>query len=401
MTTIRKIRLGVVGLGRAFTLMLPTFIADERIELVGAADPRLEARRRFESEFGARAYESTEPLCGDSSIEAIYVASPHQLHAEHVRLAAAAGKHVLVEKPMALSIDECQSMMDAARRARVRLIVGHSHSFDTPVLRTRELIASGVFGSLRMLTALNFTDFIYRPRRPEELSTREGGGVVFSQAAHQIDVARLLGGGLVRTVRASTGQWDPSRATEGAYSALLQFDGGTFASLTYSGYAHFDSDELCGDIGEMGQPRDPARYGAARRALASVRSPVEEAELKASRGYGGAQQQIPHLRLGMTASLPHHQHFGFVIATCEGADLRPMPDRVLIYGDSQVRTESLPPPTIPRREVIDELYDAVVHGRAPLHGGEWALATTEVCLALLQSAREWREITLQHQVACA
>src|SRR5436305_14975607 len=77
MTTIHKIRLGVVGLGRAFTLMLPTFVADERIALVGAADPRPEARHRFESEFGARAYDSIEPLCDDRSIEAIYVASPH------------------------------------------------------------------------------------------------------------------------------------------------------------------------------------------------------------------------------------------------------------------------------------------------------------------------------------
>src|SRR5437763_9188746 len=52
-TSIHKIRLGVVGLGRAFTLMLPTFIADERIELTGATDPREAARRRFESDFGA------------------------------------------------------------------------------------------------------------------------------------------------------------------------------------------------------------------------------------------------------------------------------------------------------------------------------------------------------------
>ena len=394
MTTIRKIRLGVVGLGRAFTLMLPTFVADERIELAGAADPRPEARRQFESDFGARAYDSIEPLCDDHSIEAIYVASPHQFHAEHVRIAATAGKHVLVEKPMALSIDECQSMIGAARRARVQLIVGHSHSFDAPIRSTRKLIASGMVGSLRMVTALNFTDFIYRPRRPEELSTREGGGVVFSQAAHQIDIARLLAGGLARSVCAFTGAWDASRPTEGAYSALLHFDDGVFASLTYSGYAHFDSDELCGDIGEMGEPRDPSRHGAARRALSNVNSAAEESQLKAARGYGGAQCSPS------TTHAPHHQHFGFVLASCERGDLRPMPDRVLIYGDSEVRTESLPTPAIPRREVIDELYDAVVDGRAPLHGGEWALATTEVCLALLQSANEKRELALQHQIAC-
>jgi phthalate 4,5-cis-dihydrodiol dehydrogenase len=246
-----------------------------------------------------------------------------------------------------------------------------------------------------MLTALNYTDFIYRPRRPEELSTREGGGVVFSQAAHQVDIVRLLAGGLVRTVRAFTGAWDPSRPTEGAYSALLQFDGGAFASLTYSGYAHFDSDELCDDIGELGQPRDPARYGAARQALASIGSAIEESRAKASRGYGGAQYSP-----GAVAAA-HHQHFGFIIASCEHADFRPMPDRVLIYGDSEERSESLPPPTIPRREVIDELYDAIVHDRAPFHSGEWSLATTEVCLALLQSANDRREVVLQHQVACA
>jgi phthalate 4,5-cis-dihydrodiol dehydrogenase len=391
---MKTIRLGVVGLGRAFTLMMPTFVADPRVALAGAADPRPEARSRFEAEFNIPAYERIESLCADRSIDAVYIASPHQLHAEHARIAAAAGKHVLVEKPMALSIDDCQSMIDAAERARVHLIVGHSHSFDAPVLRTRESIASGAYGKLRMLTALNFTDFMYRPRRPEELSTPEGGGVVWSQAAHHIDVVRLLGGGLARSVYAFTGAWDPARPTEGAYSALIRFDE-AFASLTYSGYGHFDSDEFCGGIGELGELRDRARYGATRRALASARSAAEEAELKASRGYGGSRQA----RSNATAS--HHQHFGLLIASCEHADLRPLPDRVAIYGDFKMREEPLAPPSIPRREVIDELHDAVVNGTRPRHNGEWALATIEACDALLRSASERREISLRRQVACA
>ena len=394
MTTVRRIRLGVAGLGRAFTIMLPTFVADARIELAGAADPRPEARRRFESDFGVRACDRIDALCDDRSIDAIYVASPHQCHAEHARIAAAAGKHVLVEKPMALSLDECRSMIDAAARAGVHLIVGHSHSFDAPILRTRALIASGKFGRLRMLTALNFTDFLYRPRRPEELSTRDGGGVVWSQAAHQIDVARLLAAGVAQSVYAFTGAWDAARPTEGAYSALIRFGDDVFASLTYSGYAHFDSDELCDNIGELGAPRDPSRHGAARRALANVGSAVEEAQLKAARGYGGA------LLSKSPAQAPHHQHFGFVIASCEHADLRPLPDRVRIDGDFERREEPLAPPAIPRVEVIDELYDAIVHGRKPLHDGAWSMATVEACLALLQSARECRDIRLNFQVPC-
>ena len=92
---------------------------------------------------------------------------------------------------------------------------------------------------------------------------------MFSQGAHQVDIVRLLGGRATRAACArSTGAWDPARPTEGAYAALLAFDDGAFASLVYSGYAHFDSDELVGWIGELGQRKDPAQYGAARAALA-------------------------------------------------------------------------------------------------------------------------------------
>ena len=115
------------------------------------------------------------------------------MHAEHAISAARHGKHVLVEKPMALTLDDCTQMIDAAARAGVQLVVGHSHSFDAPIRRTREIIASGTFGAVRMIQALYYTDFLYRPRRPEELDTTRGGGVVWSQAAHQVDIVRLLG----------------------------------------------------------------------------------------------------------------------------------------------------------------------------------------------------------------
>jgi phthalate 4,5-cis-dihydrodiol dehydrogenase len=234
---------------------------------------------------------------------------------------------------------------------------------------------------------------MYRPRRPEELQTERGGGVLFSQAAHQIDVVRLLGGGRVRSVRAATGAWDTSRPTEGAYSALLAFENGAFASVTYSGYAHFDSDELTGWIGELGQKKDPAGYGAARRALQAARSPEEEVRLKNARNYGG-----PTYSPARAGEPPLHQHFGFVVASCERADLRPLPTGVMVYADARQHLEHLPPPSVARAEVIDELYDAVVLGKRPLHSGEWALATTEVCLAMLQSARENQEVVLHHQV---
>jgi phthalate 4,5-cis-dihydrodiol dehydrogenase len=389
----RVLGLGAAGLGRAFMLMLPTFTADPRVRLVAVAAPDADSRERFAREFGGAAYTTIEELCADPAVDAVYVATPHEMHAEHVRVAAQAGKHILVEKPMAITLAECEAMIDAARRTGVQLIVGHSHSFNRPILRAREIIDSGAVGAVRMITAFNFTDFLYRPRRPEELDTRKGGGVIFSQAAHQVDIVRLLGGGCVRSVRAITGSWDPERATEGAYSALLTFADGAFASLTYSGYAHFDSDEFADWIGEMGERKDPARYASARTALIGVRS-EDEASLKRTRTFGaGAVAAAQPGRL--------YQQFGTVIISCEHADLRPTPRGVDIYGDLERTFDALRSPVVPRAEVIDELYDVVAHGRPALHSGAWAMATLEVCLAILQSAREGREVILRHQVGNA
>jgi len=380
---MKTLGIGVAGLGRAFSLMAPTFAADPRVRLVAAADPRPEALRRFAEEFSGAAQPSVEALCADPQVDVVYVATPHQFHAEHACLAANRGKHVLVEKPMALDLDECTAMIRAARNAGVRLIVGHSHSFDRPILETRRLIDSGEFGRVRMITAVNFTDYLYRPRRPEELDTSKGGGAVFNQAAHQVDVVRMLAGARAVSVRASTGAWDPSRPTEGAYSCLINFEDGTFATLVYSGYAHFDSDELMGWVGEVGHEKDPTRHGRAREALSSG----DEQRLKGGRNYGGSG-------FAALAKATFHEHFGPVVVSCERADLRPLPDRIEIHGDAGRRTVPLAPPRIPRIEVIDELYDAVVHGKPPRHDGEWAAATLEVCLAILRSGRESREMPL-------
>lgn len=391
-TPPRKLRLGVAGLGRAFTIMIPTFTLDERVELMAAADPRQDARAKFAEDFKARAYASVEELCADAAVDAIYVATPHQFHAAHVCMAAAAGKHVLVEKPLAVTLSDCRAMIDAAAAAGTHLVVGHSHSFDAPYRAARDIIACGEVGKLGMITALNFTDFMYRPRRPEELITAEGGGVLFSQGAHQIDIVRLIGGGRVRSVRAFTGIWDRTRPAEGAYAASLEFEGGVFATAVYSGYGHFDSDEFCGWIGEMGVAKEPAAFGAARRALANL-PPAQEAALKAARNFGGRDYK-PMPVVGSRL----HQHFGVLLASCEHADLRMTPEGVMVYGGFERRLHKITVPPVPRAEVIDEFHDAVVLGHQPLHTGRWALATLEVCIAILQSAKSRHEVILEHQV---
>ena len=125
----------------------------------------------------------------------------------------------------------------------------------------------------------------------------------------------------------------------------------------------------------------------------SFANAAEEATLKNARNYGGA-----NFRSAEAQALAH-QHFGTIIVSCDRADLRPMPNGVMIYQDGAARLDPLPPPGVPRAEVIDELYAAVANGTPPLHDGAWAMATLEVCRAILQSSREGRDITLVHQVA--
>ena len=108
--TGRKLRIGVAGLGRAFVLMQPALAHHPKIQLVAAADPRKDARARFSAEFQGRSFESVEALCADANVDAVYIATPHQFHAQNAITAARHGKHVLVEKPMALNLDECHAI---------------------------------------------------------------------------------------------------------------------------------------------------------------------------------------------------------------------------------------------------------------------------------------------------
>jgi phthalate 4,5-cis-dihydrodiol dehydrogenase len=391
----RRLRLAPVGLGRAFTLMLPTLAHHPRVVLTACHDLREEARTRFLCDFpGARAHARYEALLDDPEVDAVYLATPHGLHAEQAVAAARAGKHVLCEKPMAVTLEEAAAMRDAAAAAGTALVVGHSHGQDGPVRHARRIIASRRYGAARMMTALAHTDFLYRPRRPEELVTDRGGGVVFSQAAHQLDILRVLGGGRMRSVRAQTFVLDPARPTEGAYAAFLSFEDGAAATATYSGQARFDTDEFTGWVDEMGGPKDPAAYGTARAVLSRIATPAEEAALKLARAYGVGS---PPLR--PPAPPAHHNTFGLVLVSCDGADLRLTADGVLAYEDGGRVLHRTPLPAVPRGEVLDEFCAAVLDGTAPNHDAAWGMATLEACLALLRSAREGGEVLLHHGVA--
>ncbi len=381
------IRLGIAGLGLAGAFMIRAAVAHPRIALCAAMDPLERPREAFARDFGARTYARFEDLCGDPSIEAIYVASPHQHHARQAIEALHNGKHVLVEKPLALTLEGCDRVIAAAERTGLTVIVGHTHAFDPSTRHMRSLIESGAVGRLGMILSFNYNDFLLRPHRLDEFDDPARGGIAFNQVIHQVEIIRLLGGGLMTSVRASMGGLDRARAAPGHCAAFLEFENGVAATLTYSGYDFFDSDEWHDWIAEGGARKPPGHHGEMRRAFQARHGDIEAHR---NLGYGGRPLPLEQ---------PHLPHFGLIVATCEGGDLRLSPNGVTLHGVEGTR--QLEVPTGPGRpgqgDALDALWMAVREGRRCIHDARWGKASVEAVLAMLRSAQERREVALRFQ----
>ena len=383
----------MAGLGVASTQILPAVSRLPYLQITAAADVRADALAKFRKEYDAVAFTSVEEMCRNSDVDFIYIATPNQLHAEHAITAATHKKHVIVEKPMAMSLEECEAMNAAAEKNGVKLLCGHTHSFDPPIRKIREIVKSGELGKLCMINTWNYNEFMYRPRMKHELATSHG--VVLNQGPHHVDIVRLIGGGMARSVRAMTGIWDRARGHEGSYTCYLEFEDGTPATLIYSGYGFFDTAELFSWVGEGGQYREPATNLKVRARLREVRSSEEEEQLKEGMRFGGQREgEYSHVWSGERKQ----PFFGFTLVSCERGDIRQTPDGLFIYDEDEKREIALPAGRRGREAEIEELYNAVVHSRPVFHDGRWGEATLEVCLAILASAKERKEIVLSHQV---
>ena len=375
------IRVGIAGVGAAGRAFIPAIAAHPEFELVAIADPSPAVRAEFQH---VAAYDEFHTLLAHPSLEVVFIATPTELHADQACAALSAGKHVLLEKPMATSILDAMAIIEARERADRVLLVGHSHSYDAPIAEMRRVVEGGTLGAPRMANTWCFTDWVYRPRRPEELAVAKGGGVTFRQGAHQFDILRFLCGGLARTVRAKTFDFDRERPTVGAHVAFVDFADGPAGTAVYSGYDHLPAGLLTFGIGEWGFPQPP------KQALARAASPEEEVRAKAER----ARNAIP-------ARAPNPPFFGLTILSCERGDIRQVPEGLAVHTREGVTTIPVSAARSPRELLLDELHEAITGARAPVHDGPWALASLELCLGAMESGRSGREVALSHQVPLA
>jgi phthalate 4,5-cis-dihydrodiol dehydrogenase len=394
----KTLKIGMIGIGVGGAEILPAMESTPGIELVAGADIVQTTLDRFKERYpSTNTYLSAEELCKDPNIEAVWVSSPNRFHAEHTILAAQHGKHVVVEKPMAISLQEAERMVEAADKHGVKLLAGHTRAFTLPIRAMRKVITSGKYGQLRALNIWAYSDWMLRPRTPDELDVNQGGGIPYRQGPHQVDTVRLLGGGMLRSVRAQIGQWFEPRPIPGYYAAFLEFENGTPATIVHNGYGYFLGAELV----PWGEDRQ--RYNASERA--TIREALRSGERdetadKQAMRIGGAQEQAIFRERGERPWVP--EDMGMAIASLDRADLRQSKHGLYIHGDQgkqEVEVVSRRETAITqRRAELEELYNAVVGGQPVWHDGRWGMATLEVCLAMLESARTRQEVRLKHQV---
>jgi predicted dehydrogenase len=222
---MNRVRCAVIGSGFAGSTFAEAVRYAPDAELVGIAGghqaPELAALQ------GVRAWSDVNAVLDSRDVDAVLIASPNPFHAPQTLRAAASGKHVLVEKPMALSVVECRQMREACERARVVLMVGHHHRFRRNPIATKLLLDRGAIGRVD-LAAMVQTE----PDQTTWLTKPENGGYLLGGGVHGLDLLRWWLGD-VRRVAALTGQYRGEQVENGSL-LLLDFVGGAHASFQVS-----------------------------------------------------------------------------------------------------------------------------------------------------------------------
>jgi predicted dehydrogenase len=218
--------LSTANIGRR--AVLPAIQRSGNGELLAVASRDAGRAAALAAELGApRSYGSYEELLADPAIEAVYIPLPNSLHREWAIKAAAAGKHVLCEKPLALDPAECDEMIAAARQHGVLLMEAFMYRFHPQTARVLELLAQGAIGEPRVLRAA----FTFRVTNPANIRMQPelGGGALMDVGCYCVNLARTLFGA-EPTLAQAFANWGPSGVDE-LLLGQLRFAGERFAQF--------------------------------------------------------------------------------------------------------------------------------------------------------------------------
>ncbi|MES2442981.1 MAG: Gfo/Idh/MocA family oxidoreductase [Pseudomonadota bacterium] len=336
---VKKLGYAVVGLGSyAVNQIMPRFRDCEHSRLVALVSGTPAKLDKYGAEYGIPkthqySYANYDSIRDNPDIDAVYVILPNAMHAEYTIRAAQAGKHVMCEKPMAVSSAECEAMIAACRKANRKLMIGYRCHFEQHNLYVIDQVRKGAFGRPRVITAEHgFYIQLNQWRLDRPLS---GGGSMMDIGIYSLNAARYLSGEepVLVTATESTDRSDPRfKTVEDQIDFQLRFPSGVIANCVSSYSSGHNAFRLTGDKGWIG--------------------------LEPATSYDG--HKLWERRGGKT-------------------EQRTLPPPAKNHWSAQ----------------LDHLAECAASGRAPIVAGEEGLKDMRLIEAIYRSAREGRAIRMQ------
>ncbi len=327
----RKLRWGVMGAARINRRLIPGLKAAASAELLGLASRDQTKAATAAAQYGApRSYGSYEALLADPDIEVVYIPLPNALHVEWAIKAVQAGKHVLVEKPLAINPDDIAALEQATEQAGVLAMEAFMYRFHPQQTRIKALIAQGAIGEVRALRG-TFAFVLGSDNYNIRLDETVGGGATWDVGCYGVNVARFMFQREPTSVYAEA-TTRPGAEVETSTAAILDFGDGIRAVLDYSlDYGRRSFYEVMGTKGTL-----------------SVENMWQEPD----------QSAIIYRR-----------------------------------DDSGLHTEELPPANHFQLEV-EAFSQTILTGQSAPYSLQDARANTRACVAVLQSIKEGRRVSL-------
>ncbi|NLL48392.1 MAG: Gfo/Idh/MocA family oxidoreductase [Firmicutes bacterium] len=356
--TLKKIKTGIIGCGKGAHLHAQALKSLPESDFTAVYSRNLTTAKAFEKKYNVPAFASIEEMAQVGGVEMVVVCTPHPAHADVTIRAAKAGMHVLVEKPLASSLQDCDAMIRTAKEKGVLLGTVCQRRFYPSAMRLREAIDAGKIGRtiLGTVTMLGWRDEAYYRADPWRGSWEgEGGGVLVNQAPHQLDLLQWYLGPIDELF----GYWDnlnhPYIEVDDTALAVIRFKSGALGNIVVS------------------NSQNPALYGKVH----------VHGENGASLGVqtDGGQMFIA----GMSA-----------ITEPPVNDLWTIPgEEHLLEKWKQEDTalfETVDPTVYFHARQIEDFLGAILQGRKPLIDGEEGRRTVEIFTAIYRSTRDRKPI---------
>jgi predicted dehydrogenase len=234
---MQTLRTALVGCGKVGQIHAAALRELPESEFVAVCDRDGTRAAAFAGRYGTQAYTDVAALLRDARPQVVTVCTPHPLHAEAVIAAAAAGAHVLVEKPLAANLSDCDAMLAACRVAGTRLGVISQRRFYEPVRRMKAAIDVGKIGKpvLGVLSMFSWRDQAYYASDPWRGKwTTEGGGVLVNQSPHQLDLLEWFMGAIDEVSGCWANLNHPYIEVEDTALAMIRFQSGGLGSIVVS-----------------------------------------------------------------------------------------------------------------------------------------------------------------------